>query len=163
MGNNEALENNQVLMYSSFPYEFNKVSFGTISFDDIKSIKKPGILGQADMFFDSVLVVVPSFENLDAIENYFNENNLDGGISSICYNYNFDLAGEDKNIEEFNLNLRDALNDANIARVADVGSVYTTRQEYLESYGSLFFIGLFLGSLFLIATVLIIYYKQKTY
>lgn len=34
------------------------------------------------------------------------------------------------------------------------------RSDYLASYGSFFFLGMFLGLLFLLATVLIIYYKQ---
>lgn len=35
-----------------------------------------------------------------------------------------------------------------------------SRQSFLAVYGGLFFIGIFLGALFIIATVLIIYYKQ---
>lgn len=35
-----------------------------------------------------------------------------------------------------------------------------SRENFFSLYGSLFFIGLYLGSMFLIATVLIIYYKQ---
>lgn len=36
----------------------------------------------------------------------------------------------------------------------------TSRNDFLSLYGGLFFLGIFLGSLFLMATVLIIYYKQ---
>ena len=36
----------------------------------------------------------------------------------------------------------------------------TSRQSFLELYGGLFFLGLFLGVLFLLGTALIIYYKQ---
>lgn len=36
------------------------------------------------------------------------------------------------------------------------------RQSFLALYGSLFFLGIFLGTLFIVATVLIIYYKQIT-
>lgn len=36
----------------------------------------------------------------------------------------------------------------------------TARDSFLSLYGGLFFLGIFLGSLFLMATVLIIYYKQ---
>jgi putative ABC transport system permease protein len=38
----------------------------------------------------------------------------------------------------------------------------TYRQDFLSAYGSLFFLGLFLGALFILGTVLIIYYKQIT-
>ncbi|MTL82540.1 ABC transporter permease, partial [Turicibacter sanguinis] len=36
----------------------------------------------------------------------------------------------------------------------------SSRADFLMSYGGLFFLGIFLGTLFLMATVLIIYYKQ---
>ena len=36
----------------------------------------------------------------------------------------------------------------------------TARQDFLNLYGGLFFLGLFLGILFLLGTALIIYYKQ---
>lgn len=39
-------------------------------------------------------------------------------------------------------------------------SVYDIQQEYIEIFGSLFFLGIFLGILFLMATILIMYYKQ---
>lgn len=35
-----------------------------------------------------------------------------------------------------------------------------SRENFYGLYGSLFFIGIYLGALFLMATVLIIYYKQ---
>ena len=36
----------------------------------------------------------------------------------------------------------------------------TSRQDFMNLYGGLFFLGLFLGVLFLLGTALIIYYKQ---
>ncbi len=41
-----------------------------------------------------------------------------------------------------------------------VRSVEDARDEFFFVYGGLFFLGLFLGTLFLMATVLIMYYKQ---
>ena len=41
-----------------------------------------------------------------------------------------------------------------------MGCRYDSRQNFIEMYGSLFFIGVFLGALFIMATILIIYYKQ---
>ncbi|NMC56186.1 MAG: ABC transporter permease [Eubacteriaceae bacterium] len=41
-----------------------------------------------------------------------------------------------------------------------VGCAESIREEFLTIYGGLFFLGIFLGLLFMMATVLIIYYKQ---
>ncbi len=52
------------------------------------------------------------------------------------------------------------MNEANIPHVSTVEDIFTSRQDALSIYGSLFFIGIFIGALFLLTTVLIIYYKQ---
>jgi len=41
-----------------------------------------------------------------------------------------------------------------------VENIFTPRQKFIELYGSLFFIGIFIGAIFLMATAMIIYYKQ---
>ncbi len=41
-----------------------------------------------------------------------------------------------------------------------IESLANNRGDFLATYGGLFFLGIFLGTLFLMATVLIIYYKQ---
>ena len=79
------------------------------------------------------------------------------------YSYDFDVAGDDP---------------ADIAALSEaLGTVdfsgpgveyeallfedsATSRQSFIELYGGLFFLGLFLGVLFLLGTALIIYYKQ---
>lgn len=44
--------------------------------------------------------------------------------------------------------------------ICRVESRTANQEDFLEMYGGLFFVGIFLGLLFLIATILIIYYKQ---
>lgn len=48
------------------------------------------------------------------------------------------------------------------ASFSHVESVDAVKDEFYTLYGSLFFLGLFLGTLFIMGTVLIIYYKQVT-
>ncbi len=74
------------------------------------------------------------------------------------YNYSFDLKGGKEDRVEMEEDLRDKV----AAEMPDVS--YDGRELERESfymlYGGLFFIGIYLGLLFLMATVLIIYYKQ---
>lgn len=112
----------------------------------------------------SIQVVVADMEELETIAFLSNETQGQAesfGTHSIYYNYRFDLEGSLENKLSFGSSLRDALNES-IQRVATVQDKFTTRQDTLSIYGSLFFIGIFLGSIFMIATVLIIYYKQIT-
>ena len=115
--------------------------------------------------YDYIFIIVPDFENLimvkDEVNNMYREREAqDYGATSVTYNYKFNLSGDLDDKKEFNITLRDALNDADIPHVSTVENIFTTRQQFMELYGSLFFIGIFIGTLFLMATVLIIYYKQ---
>lgn len=60
-----------------------------------------------------------------------------------------------KFINEINTNFSESGNKETMVESRDMN-----RESFLTIYGSLFFLGIFLGILFLMATVLIIYYKQ---
>lgn len=79
------------------------------------------------------------------------------------YSYDFDVAGGDP---EDIAALREALGTVDFsgpgveyAALLFEDSV-SSRQDFMNLYGGLFFLGLFLGVLFLLGTALIIYYKQ---
>ncbi len=78
--------------------------------------------------------------------------------SAVEYWHRFDLDGDKKDC----IAAEDAMTERLTQEVP--GSFCESRQQSRESfyslYGSLFFIGIYLGALFLMATVLIIYYKQ---
>ena len=111
---------------------------------------------------DAICVVVSDLDELVLMQAGINDAkpSEDMGITSILYNYEFNLKGSLSDKEEFCITLRSTLNEADIPHVATVENIFTTRQEFIEIYGSLFFIGIFIGALFLLATAMIIYYKQ---
>ena len=104
-------------------------------------------------------LIVESMESLEMIKKYMNENNRENYTNEIRYEYNFNISGDDEDKVHFVSTLRDKLNE-NITRTGTVESIHAAKEDFYSIYGSLFFIGLFLGSLFMVATVLIIYYKQ---
>ena len=79
------------------------------------------------------------------------------------YSYDFDVAGGDP---EDIAALREALGTVDFSGpgVEYAALLFedsaTSRQDFMNLYGGLFFLGLFLGVLFLLGTALIIYYKQ---
>ena len=85
---------------------------------------------------------------------------LDLGAVNASYRYAryFDMEGSRQDCEDAVWSLADRL------QAEAPGSLCENRllseKSFFELYGSLFFIGLYLGFMFLIATVLIIYYKQ---
>lgn len=83
------------------------------------------------------------------------------GQESVFYNSfiaAFDLDGKEKDCLKAMENMQNRISE-------EVPGVYCesrelNRESFYNLYGSLFFIGVYLGALFLMATVLIIYYKQ---
>ena len=81
--------------------------------------------------------------------------------------YGFDVPGHD---DEMALNarlaIREAWGRASENESVDLAGTYEIRawerQDFLSLYGSLFFLGMFLGLLFTMAAILIIYYKQMS-
>lgn len=83
------------------------------------------------------------------------------------FQYVFDLEGPESRRQVYMDCLRDALVETQRAsgeylRVGSVGSREADRQDFYETFGGLFFVGIFFTLLFLLATVLIVYYKQIT-
>ena len=80
------------------------------------------------------------------------------GEEDVYYSVGFNVDNTDEVSVEFvdSLNTEFRLNSID----AYVSGAASRRADFLMSYGGLFFLGIFLGTLFLMATVLIIYYKQ---
>lgn len=75
-------------------------------------------------------------------------------------NYNFDLDGKWEDKEAYGKQIKKHIKKKGIENIYLVEDYYSSWQESLGVYASVFFIGIFIGALFLVATVLIIYYKQ---
>lgn len=83
---------------------------------------------------------------------------LDSLKSGLRYDMDFDMTGSDEEKAVVEEKIADRITEEL------PGTYFTSRQAGTESffgfYGCLFFIGMYLGFMFLVATVLIIYYKQ---
>lgn len=79
-------------------------------------------------------------------------------LGALSYHIQFDLSGD----KEVKTKVEQAMNERakEISPAVDCESRELSQKSFYELYGGLFFLGLYLGILFLMATVLIIYYKQ---
>lgn len=124
-----------------------------------------------DMADDSVFMIVPDREALGQIFTELKQNWDEERVSlQIKYNMAFDIDGtaEEKVAAENTLHAAiTAYNDGHPSD--DAKDAYSrtyvecraqNRDEYYSLNGGLLFIGLFLGAMFLMVTVLIIFYKQ---
>lgn len=154
---NETLSDGEILIWTNvkdFNYETVKLYDEEFKVkkqvDNMDFISSPGV-------FNTVKIVVLDVEMMKELSTNINE--VEEGTSMIKYEYNFDLDGSMDNKIEFCSTLKETLNQS-IEGIGVVRNIYTSRQDFLSIIGSLLFIGLFLGTFFMIATVLIIYYKQ---
>ena len=120
---------------------------------------------------DTYCFIVADDGVLDAI--YEGQRDAYGeNASRIDYTLAFDLNGSDEGIIACYQGIMEAVKVTEVDEPGDAGSSYTThyllqgecRQsamaDFYAIYGGFLFLGIFLGLLFLMATVLIIYYKQ---
>jgi putative ABC transport system permease protein len=101
-------------------------------------------------------IVVPDEKTIEKIHLASSENK--GNKLELDYYYAFDT---DSSAEE-EIALTNEINKE-IKKLAINGrceGLEESRESFFSIYGGLFFLGIFLGSLFIMATVLIIYYKQ---
>ena len=106
---------------------------------------------------NTIYIVVPDREALleiyDAQRELLGENAR--GIRQV-YGFDMDADGEEQNAV-YN-DLMDGMAQNGISAVTEARA--EAKSSFISLYGGLFFIGVFLGVLFVMATVLIIYYKQ---
>lgn len=159
MGTNKTLEDGEILLYSnrkSFHYPVLKV------FDKEYSVKEkldefPGNGVMAANVANSQFIVVRDMEEINDLYEKQKEALTD--IANECrYFYGFDTDASKEEQSDFYTALMDLLAENEFQGSAE--SRFDARTSFLGLYGGFFFIGIFLGVLFIMATVLIIYYKQ---
>ena len=113
------------------------------------------IIDDSDSSFVDVACIV--FSDASQVIDYDIRYNEKTGETSLPTYIQLDLDGEKQNIHDFSIIVFDTLNAVD---GIDIESREEAKESFFALYGTLFFIGIFLGALFLGATVLIIYYKQ---
>lgn len=157
MNQNAVLENGEVLIWTNKKdFNYKTIELYNEEFKVIKQVDKIDFISSMGII-NMIKIVVPDIEIMKELSAKINENKQDAG--PIYYQYDFDLEGTMVDKVEFCSTLRNELNQT-VKRVANVENIFTSRENFYSIYGSLLFIGLFLGTFFMIATVLIIYYKQ---
>ena len=107
-------------------------------------------------------IVVKDFAQLQEIWK-INKEDYGDHASQVKYEYSFDVDLSEEKIQKLEKSLNAYLGEQKNAPHAFFYGIETRtegRAEFYSLYGGLFFLGIFLGLLFVMATVLIIYYKQ---
>ena len=97
-------------------------------------------------------------DNLDTIRQIHGSLEGNTNMPELSYYYGFDVNGESEEEIKLTTSLKNALSNLEIGM--GVEGAESNKASFYTVYGGLFFLGLFIGLLFIMATVLIIYYKQ---
>ncbi len=157
-GMNETLESNQVLLSGlKQTYEYPSITIGD---------KKFSVKGTADDFkingfysavvYDTKFIVVNDMNTL--YDLYHSQKEAYGdNASKIKYYYGFNSDSDTDTLLAFNDKIyNEYINDNDIKIECKENKL----SDAMGLYSSIFFLGVFLGALFIMATILIIYFKQ---
>lgn len=159
-GQNLELAENQVLLYDprgTFP-ESDTLAIDGTQFSIVPSnYSFPDASTMAQVYEEYYLVV----KDAATIEQILAPS---GSYTEPSYSYDFDVAsGSETDIAALSSAIQENLFDTQKVQVefsCMIEDSSTSRQDFMSLYGGLFFLGMFLGILFLLGTAMIIYYKQ---
>lgn len=111
--------------------------------------------------YDSIYLFVKDFSDLESLSRYQNilTSEKGGALSYRVYYYCFDLDCDDDVKLEINNALGNGVSNISFSRLNTECRV-REYESFLGLYGGLFFLGILFGGVFILAAVLIMYYKQ---
>ncbi len=153
---NETLEENQALVYAPDDgWNSDTIQIEEFSFHVKKVIKEKVVPnGEVANIVKSIVLVVPDEEIIVEMKKLYGYE----GADRLSYEDQFDLTGDEEAKEAAMAAMKQRISK----EVAEASSEYKSeyREDFYVLYGGFLFLGIFVGALFLMATVLIIYYKQ---
>lgn len=166
---NETLKADEVLVYSNrdqYDYKEMKLSDKTFKVKETLDNFPNNIIMSSDVASSHFMIVkdMSVINDLDKIQN-----EIYGDMaSSIQYYYAFNVDADTEKILDINNKFENDIQEMgtygeNTNKYVYEGSFdcrETEKNDFIGVYGGLYFIGVFLGVLFMIATILIMYYKQ---
>ncbi|MBU9727061.1 ABC transporter permease [Diplocloster modestus] len=152
-----SLKEDEVLVFSvKDSIKGNVLQIGDEEFR-IQEKLETSILGKKDpyaMFNENFLIV----KNEEAGDRIFRASGMEPDAYGWNFQWNCDIDGKKDDCVDFSYAFIDRVH--NEVSSSYVDSMYTSLSGWYMSYGGILFIGIFLGILFIMAAVLIIYYKQ---
>lgn len=159
MGENKTLHEGEILLYSN-RQQYNESVLNLFGKEYRVVEKLDDFISNGSMAANmesTQFIVVPKLEEMNEI--YAREQEVYGEMTSpIRQVYSFDTEAEADEQRQFFDKLRSLIREEGFSGYSESRAAAET--DFIGLYGGFFFIGIFLGILFVMATVLIIYYKQ---
>lgn len=153
----------QVILFDSTgTYPYDTIALGNQSFDVKEVLNEFNEIVTKEGTLDHVVyLVVKDYETADAIYREYTGSDYEKNLAYDCNQfYYLDVEGDTDRCIAFETALNENLRGKDVS--FRMQSYHVDNLEWYTSYGGLLFVGVYFGILFLMATVLIIYYKQIT-
>lgn len=150
---NITLNSDEVLLYAEKgEISGDIVNLAQTEYKIKERVEKPLIIDGFSANMMNYYYFVVSDESV--VENMYSYYNLSLNSNAIKFRYGFDTDADDEIQKSLAADLSDRFEDS------VVYSVSANKEDAYSLYGGLLFLGIFLGIVFIMATVLIMYYKQ---
>ena len=160
---NKALNEDEIFIFTpNGKYISGKLSIAGLEYNIKENISDFNIPKDAmSRFSELYYIIVPTDEHILKISNACGQIDV---AFSYSYAFDVDCSSEDQILLANRLNdVKELVLGKNTAEHPQHGFVScaeSSRKDFLSLYGGFFFLGIFLGALFIMATVVIMYYKQ---
>ena len=166
-GDTEELKDGEVFLYTTTPEMYGKseIQVEDKTYHVARELDALWAEGKSDArVVPGMYLVLPDIEEIESwLQFVYEHSNMQEewkrDICQIRYEYSFNLSGTEEGRTDMAWALRKKFVSEEMEGVR-YDSRELERQQFYALYGGLFFIGIYLGMMFLLATVLIIYYKQ---
>lgn len=154
---NVVLSDEEAVLYSSSKKPYGKKNY-TIDDTTFRIVEKPDTIPmekkqEFPLMESYILFLKDDSKIMELISKFPN-----AGETRMSYTYGFDLSGTEQQKEAASNAITQRIQNGGYNGYVELRGAY--EEDFHAFYGSFLFLGIFLGGLFLMATVLIIYYKQ---
>lgn len=155
-GEKISLSDNEILLYDmNKDYKRDTITIGQKEYNVIRTFENEFMNHMRNIaisIFSDMAIVVPDQDVLEQMLGKYADE------AEYFYYYGFDVDGSTEEIRHFGNIMEEELGATGLNQ--KISLKQDLKELFLATYGCVFYIGIFLGALFLIATVLMIYYKQ---
>lgn len=155
---NETLGDNQVYIHHSANYQNKTIKLSSLEFDALTLEKDMDMFPIEESISGSYLIVVPSREIMQAVLSAYQAEATDYFNGDVYGAVQWDTSGTKEEKDHYTERISEEISNGDF--VARYESRSAGRDEWYTMNGGFLFLGIFLGLLFTIGTVLITYYKQ---
>ena len=159
-GKDITLEKGQVLVYmSGDELDSDTILLGEKQYE-VKQVLKDIKINATEMsdVIKSIYVIMADTEEISELLGLYGDVGGTVGNLGISYSDMFNLKGDEKAAVSAMSGMQSAIGQKIPSCMIEYRQAYS--QDFYALYGGFLFLGVFIGALFLMATVLIIYYKQ---